>query len=471
MRRKALDLCLGEKMKRNYSNVFITKLFSISRCEIPQNVLNMARYCVLDSIGCMLAGGILAREKITNYINTSEPGSVPPIGFSQKISVMEAAFVNAIAAHVNELDDGNRNGMVHLSSPIISALLSVANINKMNGETVLRGIVVGYESAIRLAELVQPGHKKKGYHATGTCGAFGVAMGIATMRNYTLNQMKDAASAALAGAGGLLEMIEGNSELKPFNAARAAVDGILAANVAWAGFNGPEDALGGERGFIQVLGCGVDDVIFDRVMAESWRILTIYRKPYASCRHSHPAVDAALQIRDREAIRTEQIQTIRVQTYDLAVFGHNHTEINGVNSAKMSTPYAVAVALCEGKAGVTEFTNERIQDNQILDLAKKIQVMESEELSVLVPRKRAAIVEIVVNSGETYTARSNYPKGEPENPMSDEELITKFIDLARYGGMIGKNAEKLVEIILDRDFSLNGIYKVMDEDLADRKGK
>ena len=450
-------------MSVSYLDKMVAKLISLGEGEKPRAVVEMASACLLDTLGCMLAGGEIARTKLEAYIRFCGPGAASPVGFSRHISVQDVAFVNAIAAHVAELDDGHRRAMMHIGAPVISGLLADMQNGGVEAEDFLRGIIVGYEAAIRLAELVQPEHKKRGYHATGTCGAFGAAMGVAAMRRLDAACMKNAASAALAGAGGLLEMIEGSSELKPYNCARAAADAIRAVNTARSEFCGPLDALGGRRGFLTVLGHGVDEAAFGYALNDEWRILSVYRKPYAACRHTHAAIEAALRICTRNPLKPEDIRAIHVQTYDLAVFGHDHVDIEGVNSAKMSIPYSVAVAVCEGKAGLSEFTAQKITDTRVLSLTKKVAVQENPELSALVPEKRAAIVEIVDASGESYKAISEYPKGEPENPMTPEELEKKFFQMASYAHRDEAWSKSVIQAVKSKPIALPKLCSLLFE--------
>lgn len=448
-------------MSVSYLSKMISKLISIAEGEKPRAVMEMAPACLLDTLGCMLAGGEIVREKLEAYIQLCGEGTVFPLGFAQRVSVQDAAYINAVAAHTVELDDGHRRAMMHIGAPVISALLADLQNGGVKAEDFLRGIIVGYEAAIRLAELVQPEHKKHGYHATGTCGAFGAAMGVAAMRRLDAACMKDAASAALSGAAGLLEMIEGSSELKPYNCARASAEAIRAVNTARSGFHGPLDALGGRRGFLPVLGQGVDEAAFARALNDEWRILSIYRKPYAACRHTHAAVEAALKICAQNPLEPEDIRAIRVQTYDLAVFGHDHVDIDGVNSAKMSIPYSVAVAVCEGKAGLSEFTAEKITDARVLSLAKRVEVQESAELSALVPEKRAAIVEIVDAFGKSYRSMSEYPKGEPENPLSAGELEGKFYQMASYAHRDEAWSKSVVQAVRSTPLALKELCSLL----------
>ena len=269
---------------------FLSIIRRVATDAIPEHIENKARECLLDYLGVTISGSTLLKGKehqLIQELATTDGCHV--VGASKCVPESMAAMLNGISSHVIELDDGHRIGMLHLGAPIISALLAVAEKENVSADDFIRGIVVGYEVAIRLACCVQPGCKLRGYHATGTCGTVGAAMGIAAALHFDEEQMKSAFAAATTSAAGILEMIEGDTELKPFNAGRAAMDGIAAAYIGKARFKAPEDALGGKRGFLTVM---TDEPKLDFVTdysGDKYMIEGIYMKPYAACRHCHPA--------------------------------------------------------------------------------------------------------------------------------------------------------------------------------------
>ena len=157
-------------------------------------------------------------------------------------------------------------------------------------------------------------------------------------------------------------------------------------------------------------------------MNGTYAIMKSYTKPYASCRYTHPPVEAAINIRNKSGILPEDIISIKVETYDLAVTGHDHTEIKGAYSAKMSTPYSTAVALIYGKAGLQEFEDSVLGNDIVNNLTKKVEVISDKELSSIFPDKQSAMVTITTIDGHTCSERVDYPKGEPENPLTDDEF-------------------------------------------------
>lgn len=444
-------------MLNTLTDRFLLPLFSM---KVEDN--KIPKECMLDYLGVTLAGGKAYCNELQQYLcNIEENGNgATAICFGKKIEVSNAALVNGICAHAVELDDGHRIGMPHLEATIISALLAVAEKNSISSIDICRGILVGYEAAIRLSCAIQPSHKLKGYHATGTCGTIGAAMGIAIAMHFDYEQMKSAFSAAVTSAAGLLEMIEGDSEMKPYNAGRAAMDGVTAAFIGKARFKAPEDALGGKRGFLKVMTNEPVMKYLTDFTDSKPMIGGIYRKPYAACRHCHPSIEAALDIRKQEGFDINEVENIHVDTYKLAVAGHDHTEIKGVNSAKMSIPYSLAVALCTGKAGLDEFTEQYISDKTIQTVTEKVTVSDVDSLSALCPQKRVAEVTVTTKKG-VFSKRVDYPKGEPENPLSQQELEEKFRGLAMYGGLTKEECDEVIEEIWKDDFDLKKIINIV----------
>lgn len=445
-------------MNDNLTDNLVESLYELAKKEIPENIVIQIKKSILDYIGNNLAGAKIAMEKSNAYLDLFEPeqGVATVIGLNRKASLHNAVFANGYNAHITELDDGHRFSMVHLASTIIPAVLAVVEKEKLTGNDLLRGVIIGYEAAIRLGMAVQPSHKNLGFHVSGTCGTIGAAIGIAAALNLSKEQMKSTLSAAIASAAGVLEMIEDESELKPYNIGRAAHDGLTAAFVGRAGYKGPYDAVNGKRGFFALMSAKSD---LTKLKGDGgYGIEKTYKKPYAACRHCHAPIEAVLNIKAKFNIDVANIKEVTVKTYSLAVFGHDHAEVSGVTSAKMSTPYSVAVALVIGKAGIEEFLDDCINNKKIYSTSKKVKVLEDEELTKLVPDKRAAIVEIITNNGQRYEERVNYPKGEPENPMTKSDVEEKFISLAMYGGKTEEEAKTIIQKVWNIENKLPELF-------------
>jgi len=440
---------------------FTSELYTFAQQPFDQAALDEAKRCLIDYYATVFAGVKMIGDKTSLMLDLmgSVDGRASIIGMNRKADVQQAALINAMHAHVAELDDGQRHAMMHPAVPIISALLPFAEKGPFDGKALLRGIIVGYEAAIRLASCLQPGMKERGYHGTGTAGSVGAAMALVAAHDCSQGEFKAAFSASITSAAGILKVIKDVSTLKPYYSANAAVNGVQAFVLASAGFIGPYDVLEGDLGFLNMMSPNVKLNELTIQNEDQLRIFQIYRKPYAACRHSHAAVDAALQIKANYPFAVEDIVSVKVETYECAVAGHEHTEIVGINSAKMSTPYAVAVALLFGKKGIHEFDAEYMHIQELLQLTNKVSVQEDPELTSLVPNKRAARVKVQTKLTE-FTFQVDLPKGEPENPISSHELEKKLEDSAAYNGITKEKTQLLAEHIWQIENRMHELFKL-----------
>ena len=409
----------------NTTEQFVDYLFS-KAASINDKILNKADACKMDYMAVTCAGAGKNRSRWEKFLSCASDGKAELFGYDKKTDGKTAALVNGFNAHCLELDDGQRFAMIHLGASVISAINAAQNEYGFSDDAYKVGIIMGYEAACRIAIAMQPSHKNRGYHAAGTCGTIGSAVGAAFAMGMDKQQMKRVLTIAAGSSAGMLEIQEQGSEVKPYNVGRAAMDGLTAAYMGITDFALPDDMLGGERGFFRTFSDN-HDVSKLIENTDYFEIERIYVKPYASCRHSHSAVEAAIKIHDQ--IDAEAIESVLVETYKLGVKGHDHTDIQGVASAKLSTPYAVAAALLYGKADLSVFEP---LDEKIIRFAAKIRVIEKQELTDECPQKRIAIVTAITKDGASITERVDYAKGDPENPMTEEEMSVKIQQLTDY---------------------------------------
>jgi 2-methylcitrate dehydratase PrpD len=451
----------------NSTESFIADLYELAQSNLPAPIVQAARLRLLDYAGVTLAGAAMLGEKGDRLLqqNGAHRGRVSAtvIGFARRANLGLAALVNGISAHVAELDDGERYGMVHPGAPVISAVLAVCEARGLAMADLLRGIVVGYEATIRLARAMQPGLKDQGYHATGVCGSIGAALGAAAALQCSPQQMNTALAAAASSAAGLLNVIRGASELKPFNAGRAAQAGVGAWMLAEAGFVGPSDVLDGQQGLLHIMSAGRTDTLKSRDPGEPLAIERVYVKPYAACRHCHAPIEAVLRLRERHGIRAEQVRSIRVISHRWAVHLHDHKQIDGCTAAKMSIPYSVAVALQNGAAGLEAFSPRQIRDPVTESLTQKVSVVADQSLTAQVPRVRPAIVEVTIEDGPIYRQQIDLPKGEPETALTSQEVQAKFRALAEYAEQPPGQCEAILTTVLNEDGPVRDLIRSLQK--------
>ena len=423
----------------NVSETYFAEIDKIAHLDIPSEVMARARRSLLDYLAVTCAGAAFQKEKLDGYFEFAQPevGAFKAIGTGGNLALKEAVFLNGLNGHALDFDDGTNSGIIHLGSPIFSLLIPLAQRNRTGVEKMLKAAIVGYEASYTMAVSIQPKHKALGFHATGTCGMLGATLAAAYMLEFSDEERFEAFAAASVAASGMLKVLDDGSELKPYNVAKTALLSLTSLQLAKAGFKGHPDPLGGYRGFLKMMSGDEHTELKPTLLNGTYAIMKSYTKPYASCRYTHPPVEAAIHLRNQYGITPAMVDKIKVETYNLAVSGHDHTDIQGAYSAKMSTPYSTAVAMIYGKAGLQEFGEDVLENDTVKALTKKVEVLSDEELSSIFPGKQSAIVTIEAN-GKKYSERVDFPKGEPENPLSEEEFYSRYVDLMAYGG-IGKN--------------------------------
>lgn len=398
-------------------------------------VMARARRSLLDYLAVTCAGATFQREKLQKYFGFAQPekGQFKTIGTGKNLVLKEAVFLNGLNGHALDFDDGTNSGIIHLGSPIFSLLLPLAQRYDITLDQLLKAAIIGYEASYTMAVSIQPQHKALGYHATGTCGVIGATLAAAYMLDFSDEERYQAFATACVSASGMLKVLDDGSELKPYNVAKTALLSLTSLQLSKSGFIGHEDPLGGYRGFLKMMTGDENTPIKPTLLNGTYAITKSYTKPYASCRYTHPPVEAAIHLRNQYGLTADKVRSIEVKTYDLAVKGHEHTDIKGAYSAKMSTPYSTAVALIYGKAGLQEFSENCLKDTTVKALTSKVQVIADDELSSIFPDKQSALVTISTNDDNTYTERVDYPKGEPENPLTENEFWERYEALMSFG--------------------------------------
>jgi len=444
----------------NITDQFLHSIEAVAEKEIPQSALDRAKRSLLDYIAVTTAGAKANETKLKKYFADAdpEPGSSTLIGMGEKANLKDAVFLNGLNAHALDLDDGTNTGIIHLGSPIFSVLIPLAERHHMSIDRMLRAAVVGYETSFTMAVSIQPKHKALGYHATGTCGVLGIALAVSYMLDFSPAERRNAFAIAAVSATGMLKVLDDESELKPYNVAKSSLLGLIATQMAKAGFAGHHDVLGGERGFLKMMTGNENIELCKPLLDGTYAIEKSYTKPYAACRYCHPAIEAAIKL--GKIVDVHEIRDIVVRTYDLAVNGHEHTEIKGIGSAKMSIPYSVAVGLLKGKAGLIEYNEEHVTDDTILDFVNKIRVQADAEFSSAFPKVQTAEVTIRLISGKEISEQVNFPKGEPENPMSHEEFVERFMGLLHYADRTTEEGYKIIEMCTGQINSVTDLSKL-----------
>ncbi|TAL36213.1 MAG: MmgE/PrpD family protein [Spirochaetes bacterium] len=423
----------------------------ISYNALPEEVVHKAKLCLLDYAANVYGSLELdAVRAVTECVRAmGGPPDATALGCGFKTGLQNAAFVNGTTAEAIEAQDGLRFGGNHAVSAVIPAALAVAEGRDLDGQRLIEAVVAGYETANRTAAAMHPFHTLSGFLPTGTCGTFGAAAAAARLMGLD----KDGMLNALGNAGYLLplsmaEQLMGGYTIKIVQGGQAASAGIMAAELASRGISGSPVVLEGSAlkgGFTQITLRA--DPKCERItdgLGERYSIMDVYFKPYTACRHTHGAAQAVIELMGAHHFKPAAIRAITVFTYGVAALavGKGFAESGTFVSAQFSIPFVVAACILDGELGAKQLTERRIADPALITLSNKVTVVSDDELNKAYPDKTASRVEIVTHDGQRYVRQIDIPKGDPRDPMEQDDIAAK---LRLFAG--GRDAAKIDGII------------------------
>ncbi|MDP3046103.1 MAG: MmgE/PrpD family protein [Chloroflexota bacterium] len=418
-------------MNHTLARVLAEFTFGVRGDALPQEAASAARMCVLDWLGSALAGSVTEPGRmirnVTQMLGDGGPATLIPEG--RLVPVTSAAFHNGAVSHIVELDDLHRASILHPGAAVIPAALATAELVRASGPDFLAAVVAGYEVAIRVGEAVTPSHYRY-WHTTGTCGTFGAAAASARLLGLDVGGIASALGSAGTQAAGLWEFLADGAMSKHLHPGKAAMNGVLSALLAREGFTAASRILEGEKGFFHAMASSYDESRVTEGLGNSYRIAGMSFKVHASCRHTHSAIDTALDLLQRHRPSPADITAVHVETYQVALDITSNSQPDSVYSAKFSLPFCVALALCRGKAGLAEFTEGTLHDPLVRKVMGQVFLVAAPDLDAVHPAQWPARVTIRMRDGRTFTAQTDYPRGDPENPVTVSDLERKFSDLA-----------------------------------------
>jgi len=359
------------------------------------------------------------------------------IGTSAQTSQEFAALANGAAAHGVELDDTHQAGSIHPGVVIFSTAMALSEMHPEIGfAQFVPAVVAGYEVATRLAIALQPKyHYALGFHPTSTCGVFGAAVTAAKLMRLSQEQMLSAVGIAGSMAAGSLEFLADGTWTKRLHPGLAAQNGILAARLAAEGFRGPATILEGRDGFLSGYSRRPKVDLVTRGLGEDFEILRTSVKPHACCRYMQAPIDGLIELATAHDIHPEQVKRVEVAVLEagwplVCLPRKRKYAPTNVVDAQFSMPYGAAVALTDRAAGLDQFAGESLRSPQIKSLMGKVSLQKDSRIEKNFPREWPSIVSIYLTNGKQFEKRVRFPKGDPQNPLTWQELSIKFHSLA-----------------------------------------
>jgi 2-methylcitrate dehydratase PrpD len=302
----------------------------------------------------------------------------------------------------------------------------MAHSHSSDGISFLRAVVVGYEISTRIGAAMGRAHYKH-WHNTGTIGCFGAAAAAAEILQLNQKQFSHALATVATFAAALQQAFRMDSMSKPLHAGRAAEAGVTAALAAQAGVTGSLDCI---EGFGRAMGDGPDWEKALATLGRDFHITKMTFKNHACCGHTFAAIDGALEVKKKLALRTDEIQSVKIGTYRAGLEVAHYEEPRTPAEGRFSLKYVVATALTHGSVRLAAFEDERLNDKTTRALMKKMTVALDPELDAAFPGQRAARVSIQLADGRSEAFLQPTRKGDPDLPLSDKELEEKFLELA-----------------------------------------
>ncbi len=412
----------------------IAEFIAKSRWEdCPAEAVDAARRAILDCLGVMLAGSVEAAARIVTDVARSE-GGVPlatVVGTPLRTGAVWAALANGTAAHALDFDDTNFAMMGHPTAPVLSAALAAGELALVDGRALVHAFLLGFEVETTLAEVLNPPHYEKGFHATGTLGAMGAATAVARLLGLDAMQTRAALALAASQASGLKENF--GTMTKPFHAGHAGRTGVLSALLAREGFTASAQALEGPQGYFAVLGAGKRDERALDTLGAPWKILKtgVAVKPYPSCACTHSIIDSTLELRRTHAITPEQVAEVTVGVGASVPRILIHSNPRSGLEAKFSGEFSAAAALCEGRVGIATFHDDKTEDPAIKAVMKRVRVVVDPEIPGEGDQHVWTRVTLRLRDGREVGIAPRAVPGHPGSPLSLDQLREKFRDCAR----------------------------------------
>ena len=404
---------------------------------LPAEVVDRAKYFFLDYLGVAVRGSLSDSSqplyRLAGSLASTGQGTV--LGRAEKASFPYAALANGTSAHSLELDDTHQAGSIHLGVSVFSAALAVAEQVGASGRDFLTASVVGFEVAARLAMALKPTeHYARGFHPTATCGTFGAAASAAKLLGLSEAQLLSALGIAGSQSAGSMEFLAEGAWTKRLHPGWAAFSGVHAALLAKEGFIGPRTILEGRDGFLKAYGVRPEPSKISAGLGEDFQILRTAVKPHACCRYTQAPIDAVLSIVQEHDVQPEQVERVTIGMLETGIPvicepAERKYGPTNVVEAQFSLPFGVAVAVVKRRAGLDEFSEVMLEDAAIGALMSKVGYERDPELEKNYPKEWPAWARVSLTNGQEVSAQVRFPKGDPENPLSWDELRVKYADL------------------------------------------
>jgi 2-methylcitrate dehydratase PrpD len=434
-------------------------------------VITRGKIHILDALGLALAGSIappaqMTRDHVLSVCSANGDASI--LGTGHRVPARFAALCNGTSIHADNFDDTNpqadpaRNGGIHATGAVLATALALSESLKTDGRNFMAACHVGVEIACKLSHAIDQRHYADGFHTTGTLNAFGCAAAAGRMMGLDTDGITHALAFAASEASGVRRNF--GSMVEVLHSGHAAECGVVAADFAARGLTGAVDALEGVSGYIQASGGGYDETIIDGRLGAPWAFSDpgMWIKPHPSGALTHPALAATGDLLRDHDVTPDQVAAIRVRTNDrIRNILTRERPVTGLQ-AKFSMEFSVAILVLEGRAGLSEFTDQMVARPEIAAMMDRIDYDSySQPGPDFTPdfTNVTTLVEIDLSDGQKLSGRADYARGSTNAPMSFDDVTEKFRGCASHADWPDHKADQIIELVrnLESQPDLNGL--------------
>ena len=404
--------------------------------DIPVSVVRKTEDLLVDWFGSAIAGkGSRPVETITRFAASMGPtsGAAEVLINKSRTSAYFAAMANAAASHVAEQDDVHNGSVFHPATVVFPVALAMAQSLGSSGKQMLASAVAGYEVGIRVGEFLGRSHYKV-FHTTGTAGTLAAAATAGNLLGLSALQMQHAFGSAGTQSAGLWEFLRTAADSKQLHTAHAASAGLMSAFLARDGFTGAAQILEGLQGMAAGMSSDADPAKLTDRLGTRWATAETSFKFHASCRHTHPAADALLQVMQSHHLTPADIGSVVTHVHQGAI------DVLGpvldpatVHQSKFSIGTVLALVARFGHAGLVEF-DQHFREDVTTALRDRVTMVLDAEVDAAYPQRWIGKVTVTTNDGRVLNGRVDEPKGDPGNTLSREEITAKAQRLAAFSG-------------------------------------
>ena len=418
---------------------------------VPASVVDYAKWCLLDSLGCALFGSrqpwarIMAEEMLAD----GSRGRSSILGRNETLAAPAAALCNGTATHGFELDDLLDEAIVHPGAIVVPAALAAAEAIDAPGSRLLLGIIAGYEAINRVGLAIGVEPARRGHHQTALAGPLGAVMAAGVEMNLSRAHLTAAVGLACSTSSGTKSFAAGTGGgmMKRMHAGRAAEAGVRMAQLAARGFTAPPTALDGHFGLLEVLAgksARPEQLALD--LGRRWAVEQVYVKVYPCCAWIQATVQQLVAMRGAQPVKAEEVKKLRIGVCSYAARNNGNVAPPDTMGAQYSLPYCAALAVTADPRDPAMYFGDQLDEPARRKLARRIELVVDPEMETAYPKHYGARVHLELANGERHDSAVLDPHGMPSDPCSNEERLAKFRLLVRHC-MSDARALQLIEAV------------------------